>query len=209
LISTRNLLLLSFLLSLGCRSVSHLELEPSKHPTTPIDLDYIERCALLDQWANIREHLVQVDGEALPRSQKPLALFWMGMAQHHLGRAAAAETSWDRAMGFHPSNSLQRRIQRAQQALRSYGSNRPAGRDSKIWALQYGVFSLRKSAEDLARELSWKGLNLQISKSNGTRGQLWTVWSGPYSGPQARLKQESLQNRNVASIVKPSREFNL
>jgi hypothetical protein len=206
----RGTFILALLLTLGCRSVSKIDLEPAHHPTKPINLDYIERCALLDQWGNIREHLVQVDGDALPKGQKPLALFWMGMAQHHLGNPSAAETSWKRAMGFHPSQRLQRRIERAQQALRSY--TRPgkiANDPSKSWALQYGIFSLRKSAEDLARELSWKGLNLQISKSHRGHDQLWTVWSGPYSGAQARFKQESLQERNVASIVKSSRDFNL
>lgn len=208
---SRGILLLVLLHLAGCRTVSRLDIEPSQHPSTPIDLDYIERAALLEQWSNIKQHLIKVDGDALPESQKSLALFWMGMAQHHLGHASAAETSWNRAMGFQPSPPLKQRILRAQKALRSYTPQSP-GHGPKTsstgaWALQYGVFSLRKSAEDLAKELSWKGLNLHISPSEGSRGLLWIVWSGPYSGSEVRLKQERLQERNIASIVKTSEQL--
>jgi len=193
----------------GCRSVSRIAPEPVSHPKVPINLDYIERCALLDQWGNIRDHLVQVDGDALPSHSKPLALFWMGVAQHNLGNASAAAVSWERALELHPSAQLKGRIQRAQGALRSYGAPQAGGRDQQGSTLQYGVFSLRKSAEDLAKELSWKGVNVQITRAGGPEGTLWTVWSGPYSADQARIKQVSLQERQIAAIVKSSRHPDL
>jgi hypothetical protein len=194
-------------LSTGCRSVSvgPIDFEPSEHRSATLDRNLVEKAALLKDWKGLHSHVTQVDGDRLNRSDKVYALYWKGAADYHLHHYQSAQASWTRAQSYGPSGEMAQMLSKAQGALSSYDEfgSATSSQSNGSWAIQYGIFSLKKSAEDLTRELSWGGTELQIDEMRHNGRKMWVVWSGPYTGTQAETKQSQLNSRKVQSMIKP------
>lgn len=192
---------------MGCRTVSvgPIDLEPSEHRSVSLDKNLIETAALRGDWRGLHSHVTQVNGDRLSRRDQVYALYWKGAADYHLHQYQSAQASWSRAQALGPSGEMGQMLSQAQSALSSYDqfSHAPASQSRGSWALQYGIFSLKKSAEDLARGLSWEGTELQIDEMRHHGRKAWVVWSGPYTGTQAETKQGRLNAKKIQSMIKP------
>ena len=186
-------------------SVGPIDFEPSEHRSATLDKRLIETAALQEDWSGLRSHVMQVDGDRLNRTDKIYALYWKGAADYHLHQYQAAQSSWSRAQSFAPTGDMAQMLSKAQSALSSYDqfSNSSSSQSDGNWALQYGIFSLKKSAEDVARGLSWEGTELQIDEMAHNGRPSWVVWSGPYTGTEAEGKQRRLSSKKVQCIIKP------
>lgn len=191
----------------GCRSVQvgPLDLEPAQHSQLQLDKAFVETAALEGRWKDLLNHIAKVDPDSLPYRNKAYAYYWLGVSQYKLHQYQAAQNSWDKAKNTQPSEPLKGMVQKAQHALLSYGhrGDRAQAKSQGYWALQYGIFSLRKSAEDLASNLSWKGAEVQIEEILHRGKTSWVVWSGPHSGQEAEQAQQKWRSKKIACIIKP------
>ena len=192
-------LLLGLLVLAGCTSSSPVELEPVQRSSVQLDKGLVEKSALTENWETIRAHLRSVDEQNLSSNDKAYALFWMGVVQSKSGQKQSADYS------YNCSPQLREMIEQARRSLKSYNRERPAATmpvSLGNWMLQFGLFSLRKSADECSTKLAWEGLNLQINEIKKDGKTLWIVWSGPYNGTEVTSLREKLEKKGLKFLVK-------
>ena len=205
----KSLALGSVLLSfgLGCRTVQvgPIDLEPVRHQRVSMDRSFIEKSALQGQWRSVQQHLKKVDPSDMARADQSYALYWMGASHYHLNQYQSAQHRFDRAKRLGPTGPMVNMLNKAEQALSSYGhpGDISATEARGNWALQYGIFSVRKRAEDLSRDLSFSGAEIQIDEILHRGKTNWVVGSGPYQGPEAERKSNELRSKKVSCLIKP------
>jgi uncharacterized protein YcfL len=201
-----TLLLVSLGLA-GCRSPEPIEFERMHRSTKSLDKDLVEKAALTEDWDKIKSHLLSVDEQSLALTDKSYALYWMGVTQYKTGQHQGADYSWSKAQNFSPSPQLSAQIEQARRSLKSYGhsdqiSSGQIDYGRGRWMIQFGIFRLKKSAEDCASSLAWEGLNLQINNINHDGESHWLVWSGPYTGAEVTERRQSLDQKRLKYLVK-------
>lgn len=194
-----------FLISLtACRK--EIDLKPRIKRTIDLDKNFIEKSALNNQWNKVKQHLLQVDGHQLRRQDQAYALYWMGVSNYYLGMRTVAKSNWEKAQSLSPQKPLQQQIQNA---MRNYGQyeNMSTPLPMGTWVLQCGVFSTKKFAEDLGRQLSWHGFDIHLDHTKHNQKESWVVWLGPFQAKQAQELQSKLKMKGFQSILKPSHSF--
>ncbi|MBF0198164.1 MAG: SPOR domain-containing protein [Planctomycetes bacterium] len=203
-----TLFLLSAILLSGCSKVSE-HIQPMQRERVELNKNLIEKAALSEDWPSIRKHLLKIEVDALNQNDKAYSLYWMGVSHYHLGHPDTARHHLNKAAGFSRDKNLSEQINQAQAGLGVKSANikwrEPLA--AGTWVLQFGVFSIRKSAEDLGRELAWKGVDVQVNEMYIRGKKRWVAWFGPMRAQQAQAEKMRLEKLGVNAYLKASEEF--
>lgn len=172
-----------------------------------LDKDFVERNALVDNWAAVDQHFSEVNVDGLNRIDKIYALYWNGAAQYYLGRRLQAKNFWHRAMDMKPTTSMRDQIRQSLSAMGdSYNPNPEfAGRGD--WAVQLGLFSTKQAAEKMGQKLTWENLEFQIKESFYNQKTTWIVWLGPYTKEKAKSVQAKMNNKGYSTVLKETQKI--
>jgi len=181
---------------------------PSIVSRVDLDRDQVEQNALLGRWQEVLNHLLatrkpeQDDGQCY-------ILFWKGVAEYNLGNKDQAVKDWQLALHSNPSDLLREQIVTACQQVGSYAHETffTSQTNGEQKVLQFGIFQIRKKAEDLTRELLWRNLEVHVKETRYNSNRCWVVLMGPLPKERAENVRNQLLQQGVSSIIKSANEI--
>jgi hypothetical protein len=193
--------------SSGCRKKED-PTEPVRTSYAKLSRDTIEQYAIKDEWGELKDYLLEIDGKSLHNDDKIFVLYWMGVSNYFTGARGSAKKYWHKAMSLNPKGHLRKKLSEHLGGDSDFRLDDIVERADEKYMLQLGLFKLKRSASQLMKELSWKRHRVFLDRVQTDKELYWIVWMGPYDYDQANEKKKGLQRQNIRSIVKPTLESN-
>lgn len=206
----------------GCRERADV---PRSHPAparVSLDRDRVEKSALKERWDEVAGYLGSLDASGLAPDEQAYLHYWMGASRYFRGDRAGARQSWERALECGPAPDMRSRIEACIATAREVAparpafsllpseapksraeASRPAPQPDGKWMLHLGTYNVKKYADDVFRELCWKGVDVKVSALSRQGEKSWVLWMGPFSPELAEKKRLETRRMGYPALIRP------